>query len=227
MQTTLANIFAKPVVKFYKRQIVKDPFHLAIRQWKRDQGNKRLRYEYPLGEESVVLDVGGYEGAFADAITHRYHSQVHVFEPMPHFYRRCTTRFLNQPNVRVFEYGLGNADEVLRLSDSADASSFHVARDGATMIEARIRDIASVWDELGLDEVDLIKINIEGGEYPLLNRLIETGLVARIKHIQVQFHDFIEDANQQRDSIRAGLADTHDESWCYSFVWESWQRKSA
>ena len=35
----------------------------------------------------------------------------------------------------------------------------------------------------------LMKINIEGGEFELLERLLETRLISRIENIQVQFHN--------------------------------------
>jgi len=79
--------------------------------------------------------------------------------------------------------------------------------------------------ENGFSEIDLISINAEGGEYDMLRRMIDTGLVARCKNIQVQFHNFHPDAEHLRNELRAGLAKTHSESFCYKWVWESWARK--
>ena len=88
-----------------------------------------------------------------------------------------------------------------------------------------VRDVLSVWEELDLGRVDLMKINIEGSEYPLLRRLIETTLIQQIDNIQVQFHDFVDDAARQRDELRRQLEPTNDETWCYEFVWENWARR--
>ncbi len=82
-----------------------------------------------------------------------------------------------------------------------------------------------VWQELGAIQVALLKINIEGGEYDLLERLLETGLVGQFQHLQVQFHRFVPDAEKRRDFIRTGLAHSHEERWCYPWVWESWTLK--
>lgn len=50
--------------------------------------------------------------------------------------------------------------------------------------------------------IDLIKINIEGGEYELLDRLIETDLIKQIENIQVQFHDFSETSSSEMERIQ-------------------------
>lgn len=39
-----------------------------------------------------------------------------------------------------------------------------------------------------IDDIGLMKINIEGGEYELLERMIELGIINKVKDIQIQFH---------------------------------------
>jgi hypothetical protein len=72
--------------------------------------------------------------------------------------------------------------------------------------------------------IDLLKVNIEGAEYDVLNHMIGAGLHKRIKNIQVQFH--------QIDGVPYGvwykeiekhLSLTHTRTWHYPFCWESWQ----
>jgi len=226
MQTKLANWLVKPATKFYKRTIVKDPFHVSVKQWKRDRGDATLRLDYPLDENSLVVDVGGYQGDFANALVDRYDCQVLLFEPMPTFSAECCNRFANVSKVSVFDFGLGAQDEQLSLSTSNDASSFFRNTEVDGSVSAQIKDIASVWEQLELQHIDLMKINIEGGEYPLVRRLIETGLIRQIDNIQIQFHDFVDDAVQLRNELRRQLKTSHHETWCYEFVWENWSRKN-
>lgn len=227
MPSTVTDWFLKPVVKFYKRNIIKDPFAVSVKQWKRDRGESTLRLNYPLNEHSIVLDVGGFHGDFAHAITERFGCQVLLFEPMPAFAEQCQERFGLNPRVSVFDYGLGERDEQLSLSVSSDASSFVRDQQRGESVAAQLRDVASVWHELELSRIDLMKINIEGGEYPLLRRMLEAGLLNQVQHLQVQFHDFVDNAEQQRQELRQQLADTHNETWCYTFVWENWSRSNA
>lgn len=218
----------KPVAKFYRRSILRDPFLVSVKQWKRDRGDARLRMNYPLTSDSIVLDVGGYVGDFASAINEKFGCRVLVFEPMQRFYQHCQTRFAEKDAVTVFNYGLGAADEQLRLSDSDDASSFCRRNSRVDTVSAELRDIDAVWRELGIQHVHLMKINIEGGEYPLLRRMLDQGLADQVDNFQIQFHNFVPDAVAQREELRHRLIETHTEDWCYDFVWENWQlRKSA
>ena len=86
-----------------------------------------------------------------------------------------------------------------------------------------MRSIDNVLADLDLEQIDLIKINIEGGEYELLPAILKSGFIDRIKYIQVQFHNFITGADNKREQIRHELEKTHSEMWNYDFVWESWE----
>ena len=68
-----------------------------------------------------------------------------------------------------------------------------------------------------------MKINIEGGEYELLEHLIEEKLMADIANIQVQFHDFIPGAQARMEAIQQELKKTHSLTYQYLFVWENWR----
>lgn len=226
MPKIFSDWLIKPATKFYKRTVLKDPFLVSVKRWKRDRGDTTLRQDYSLDENSVVLDVGGYHGDFAQAMIDRFGCRVFVFEPMPVFSEQCRQRFADDPRVSVLDYGLGACDEQLFLSTADDASSFFRNHDTNGSVAAQIHDVLSVWQELDLEHVDLIKVNIEGGEYPLLRRLIETNLIRQVSNIQVQFHDFVEDAELQRNELRQRLQPSHDETWCYEFVWENWSRRA-
>ncbi|MGY3211138.1 FkbM family methyltransferase [Mucilaginibacter sp. HD30] len=69
---------------------------------------------------------------------------------------------------------------------------------------------------------DLIKINIEGGEYDILLRMIESGLISKIKRLQIQFHELEKDSFNKMNKIREGLLLTHRPINQYEFVWEDW-----
>ena len=68
-----------------------------------------------------------------------------------------------------------------------------------------------------------MKVNIEGGEYDLLEGLIENGLTARIRNIQVQFHDFVPNAYERMKNIQLSLSKTHKITYQFEFVWENWE----
>ncbi|WP_158529660.1 FkbM family methyltransferase [Parvibium lacunae] len=214
------------IQNIFKREILRDPFLLEIKKWFRVDGDKTYRMEYPLNNSSVILDIGGYVGDFAKEMYERYQSTVYIFEPMPHYYDHCVIRFRQIKNIICLNYGLSGANQICTFTDSADATSFYKKNINSREISATLRDVNEVFKELKLDKIDLLKINIEGGEYDVLPAIIESGYIKNIRFLQIQFHNFIDNAETKRTQIREKLSITHQESWNFPFVWESWELKA-
>lgn len=191
--------------------------------WFRDQGDKSLRLNYDLDRHSMVFDLGGYEGQWTSDIVSKYGCSVHVFEPVAEFADRIVQRFHPNPKITVHKYGLASENNTARLTMDDDASSAFTAGEHST--EIRLVKAADFFSQHHITTVDLMKINIEGGEYDLLEHLIESGLIANIKNIQVQFHDLVPNAPQRMRKIQSELEKTHLLTYQYPFVWENWERK--
>lgn len=211
------------VINLYRREILRDGPLLEAKRWFRDDGDATLRLDYPLNADSVVVDLGGYKGDWAQQIYDRYSCNVHVFEPHPRFYQECRQRFDTNDNVSVYNYGLSNSEGKFSISDDGDASSFaKVGRNGPS-IDCNLRSAHEAFGDIGLSDIDLLKINIEGGEFQVLPNLFRNEWMARIRFLQIQFHT-VGNFKSERDSIRKQLSVTHSEQWCYEFVWEGWAR---
>jgi FkbM family methyltransferase len=221
------NIIKRVIVRLdylYKVYILKDPFLLEIKRWFKDLGHNKFNLNYQLNQNSIIFDVGGYHGDFAEAAFQKFGCRVFVFEPIPAFYDACKTRFKDKPSIICLNYGLSSASGSFPITLNDDASSFKKESLNNSTYLAEVRSISEAIVELGVENIDLIKINIEGGEFDLLPAIIECGLVKQVKYIQVQFHNFVDGAVVNRERIRKSLEKTHREMWNYEFVWESWER---
>lgn len=207
----------------YNRHIQHAPFLLEVDRWFRDRGDETLRLDYPLMGESVVFDVGGYLGDFAEAVYQRYGCKVYIFEPVPEFYEKCIARFSGNEKIVTLNYGLSSIDESLDIGLAADASSFASPHATGAVQKVLLRSVARVIGELGLSRIDLMKINIEGGEFEVIPALVKSGDIKKIQYLQVQFHNFVTHAESRRAEIRTQLQKTHMQMWNYDFVWESWK----
>jgi FkbM family methyltransferase len=190
--------------------------------------NSRLLYEADINSDSIVLDAGAYTGEWAQAILDCYNPTIHAFEPDPRNYKHLEGRALAAPRLIPYEYGLGDRNERVRMTlEFLGSSVFADGNDKKNVpsAEVEIRDIADVWKTLALDHVDLMKINIEGAEFPLLERMIEADLLERVDCYLIQFHEWHPGAYRRRRNIRKALGNTHDLAWDYHFVWEKWTRK--
>ena len=200
-----------------------DLFYLA--KWRENNGDRELKFNYPLTEESVVFDLGGYKGDFAYNINKMYNSNVYVFEPSKNFYSECATRFAHNKKIKCFNYGLFDKSQSFLLSNEGDSSSIVKNTTPSNGEEVFIKNFGEELNSLNITSIDLLKINIEGAEYDLLTYLITSKHIQKIKHVLVQFHDFYPDAAILRDEIRNKLSETHINKWNYPFVWESWSKK--
>ena len=205
-----------------KAYVLHDPAAVAVRQWFKDNADATLRLDYPLTEQSIVFDVGGYRGEWASRISERYNPYIFVFEPVPAYFAVIKEKLDRNTKIRVHNYGLSDKTETQRISILGDASS--TFRQDGDRITINLRDIWAYINEEEIQKIDLIKINIEGGEYPLLDRMLQQGIVEKCTDIQVQFHEFVPKAKSLREEIRKRLNQTHYLTYDYPFVWENWRR---
>ena len=191
--------------------------------------NPDILHDAPnIGSDSVVIDVGGYEGNWSARIFEKYQPHLYCFELEPNFAKKIAARFEANPKIRCFDYGLGATNATLRLMQKGLGSTLY-AEAGALpasgkSVEVEVRDIVGVLDELTLRQIDLLKLNIEGGEYDVLERMIAADRLKDVGCLMVQFHEWLDHANARRDKIRKTLRQTHRLAWDYRFIWEQWVR---
>ena len=165
-------------------------------------GLEPLRYCYKLKPNDIVFDVGSYRREFADKIAHKFKCKVLCFDALDNT-------------------AAGTQDGYLEVGGNYLYTSHY---DFKNRHLVKCCDLARVVKEQ--KEVALMKMNIEGYEYELIPHLIISGVMERVKNLQVQFH-LIEGKECEKlyETIFLGLSITHKITWRYPFVWESWERK--
>lgn len=182
---------------------------------------ENMRYDYPLDCNSYVIDLGGYEGRFAHILHNAYGCDIDVYEPINSFFLDCVRNLQPYPSVRIFNFGVGGRERTETFHLETDRTGVFANGSGE---EVRIKDIKDV---IGDRTVDLIKINIEGMEYEVLERVIELGLQNKLKNIQVQFHRIGDSYEDRYTKIREKLMETHNLSFDYEFIWQNFVLKEA
>jgi FkbM family methyltransferase len=203
-------------------------FFAAVRQ------EPTMLYDVDLRDGAVAVDVGGYHGEWTKQILGRATElgvgdfRVHVFEPEPSCVDELHTAFDGDARVRVHPFGLGGRDRTERMAvGGLGTSQFKsTGRNGfVATIAVDIRDVDGVLLSLGVERIDVMMINIEGGEYEVLDRMHEKGLLGRVETFFVQFHEFAPDAYRARRRNRQHLSATHACTWNYTWVYERWDRR--
>ncbi len=189
-------------------------------------GRWRLLWEdLPVSSRDTVVDAGGYAGEWTREVVWRYGVRSVVYEPVPAFAEGLRRLFAANDRVEVVQAGLAGEDRQAKVWVAGDGSGeFRQDRTGPA-VTAEMVDAARLLELHGIGEIACLKLNIEGGEYGVLGRLIRTANISRVRSLLVQFHRLFEDAEDRRNRIRQALAATHREVWCYPFVWERWSRR--
>lgn len=194
-----------------------------------------ILHDVDLPAGGVALDVGAYRGQWTERVLARAEARgqrdvtVHLFEPEPSSVAHLRAHLGDDPRVHVHPFGLGGTDRTLSLGLGGPGSSLY--KDGTTenflgATEVPVRDVGAVLDSLGLSTIELMMVNIEGGEFELIDRLHESGWLGRLGTLFVQFHEFGPDAYRGRRRNRRQLAETHDCTWSYPWVFERWDRRA-
>lgn len=186
-------------------------------EWRKQNGDNTYRINYELNNESVVVDLGARHGNWCNLIRNRYNSKIYCFEVFPQF---CNE--LKNQNYTTFCVAVSDKKEKVTLGISESEASLFFTE---STFESDSIEATEIFDLIEEESIDLIKINVEGAEYPILKNLIQSGKISKIKNIQVQFHLFDGEENSDYSYISEELSKTHELSWRFPFVWENWKIK--
>ena len=192
-------------------------------KWWSDGGDKKIRFNYNLNENSVVFDLGAYDGSFAEEIINKYNPKVYCFEPINEYTELLKTKFVDNDNVKIYNNAISNKNGIDKMYFNGNSSTIHVKTNN--VIEINCITLDRIMKDNNISKIDLIKINIEGEEYNLLEYMISKNLLIYCNNIQVQFHIIINDYINRYENIVMELNKTHELTYRYPFVWENWKLK--
>lgn len=191
-------------------------------RWYDDRADETLRLDYPLDSNSIVVDAGGFEGKWAYNICEKYDSTVYVLEPIKEFFQEIKVKLSSFPKAILLNYALTNktCDAIISV-DGWGSSLFDPE---AELLEGiKCLDVAEFLELHNISNIDLLKLNIEGSEYDVLEKLIELNFVPNIKNIQIQYHSYFPSSIERRNAITEKLSATHERTWNYEWIMENWK----
>lgn len=195
-----------------------------VRKWFENDGDNQEWIYHDLDSRSIVYDVGGYKGRFTSDIYTMYQcQQIHVFEPVKKYSKELKKRFNRNKNIIIHSFGLSDKNYLQNISNNKDCSSLYLK--GKEYEKIKLVKISDFLTKNKINNVDLLKLNVEGSEFDILENLIHSGKIKIFKNIQVQFHDFVPNAKKHMLDIERKLSKTHRLTYRYEFVWENWYLK--
>ena len=183
-----------------------------------------------LPDDALAVDCGASLGDVTAALARRC-ARVVAFEPNPVAYELLERRFRRNRHVQVEQAAVGASAGTRRLYLHVDHDADPVGASlGSSLYASKLNvssgrwvdvDVIDLADFLGaLDaRVDLLKLDVEGAEVEILERLLETGRLASIGRVVVEMHDsVVPEITERGERLRAAL-----ESDAYSHVALDWR----
>jgi len=176
----------------------------------------------------IIFDVGGYKGHFSDLILKTLPgAKIFIFEPVYLYYKFLVKKYINNKNIKIFNFALSGHKLKKKISYDDDKSSIY---NSSILSPGELVDVISITDFLKqnqIKQVNLIKINIEGDEYDLLSDLINKNKIDIFDQLLIQFHYYKFEDYINFKNLRLSILKTHDEYYNLNFVWSKYIIKNS
>jgi FkbM family methyltransferase len=167
---------------------------------------------------SLAIDLGANVGRFTQVMA-ASGATVHAFEPNPYVFEALRRRFSSAPNVTLYPVAASDGSGVARLHLHRNAdrdqvlwsvgSSLLVEKgnvESDRFVEVETIDFAEFLTSLDRS-VALVKMDIEGAEIRVLERLLEAGRLTQIERLLVETHGLPE--RESVEEIRRRIERVH------------------
>jgi FkbM family methyltransferase len=139
---------------------------------------------------SVVVDIGAHRGDFAHAVIQRFGCRVVSAEPVKELYDSIP----HDPLHEVLNVAVGGKNQTISMNvfQARCASVLGPVTSGeqAATQTVEMVTLAELCRRAGVDQIDLLKMDIEGAEVDLFEACSDEQLRA-VKQITVEFHEFL------------------------------------
>lgn len=197
--TVNGNETLKPVIiKIPKREVFRlnNIFH---------KDEYRLPKGINITENSVIVDVGANVGAFAIyARMWNSNANIYCFEPNPQVIPLLELNTQHFPNIERHYSALGEVDGELSLyqhPNNTGQSSTSQQIAGGKRVKVEVRNSGKFLSKKGISEIDVLKIDTEGAEVPILAGLKD--FLPYTKVVMLEYHT--EEDRRKIDEMLSGF----------------------
>ncbi len=206
---------------FFKNLFIEDYY---FKRWFEDNKNDIIRLDYPLDSTSVFFELGGFVGDYSSKIVDKFDTKAYIFEPKVDYFKELEKKFNGNKKINIYNLGLSDFNGTAYMDETGESSSI-VTNKSKNLEKVEVVKLSTFINKENIEIIDLININIEGSEYKVLNNLIDSKVISKIRSLQIQFHKNIALSTWKRFRIHRRLSKTHKLIWNYNFVWERWDIK--
>jgi FkbM family methyltransferase len=165
-----------------------------------EQKARQKLFSIRLQKKDIAIDCGANVGKITQHFS-EFGAKVYSFEPNPYAFEVLQERFNNVPNVECIPKGVGPKKGRMKLylhenSDKDEVywstgSSFLAVKGNVLMdkyVEVEVVDLCDFIESLNR-RVRILKMDVEGIECMILEKIIKTGVIDKIDYAFVETHD--------------------------------------
>lgn len=144
-----------------------------------------------LDQNSVVYSAGlGLDITFDEQLINKYGLEIHGFDPTPKSIKYLTENGLPD-SFSLHEYGISNRNGTQTFHipinpEHISHSTTNHRNTSTEAIEVAMKTLTATMEELGHESIDLLKMDIEGSEYDIIDEICREGIL--VKQILIEFH---------------------------------------
>lgn len=147
------------------------------------QHYQRLLNLEHINNNSIILDIGANIGDVTDVITKKYNPNIYCYEPNIICYNHMLKRFKKNSKIKIFNVAVSNFtgeaflyfhEKAKNIAEFNQRSSLKREKDGLDVnkkVKVDCINIKEILDQH--NEIDLIKIDVEGSEYEIMPEIIK------------------------------------------------------
>lgn len=163
-------------------------------------------YAFPnlLDENSIVYSFGiGEDISFDNSIINNHNCHVFGFDPTPKSINWIRSQKTHE-KFHFYEYGINSKSGFVDFYPPKNSE--HVSGSMATLdhvdvtrkVTVEMKSIVDIMDELGHSHIDVLKMDIEGAEYDVIEDILNAKI--SVHQILIEFHDrFFEDGHRKTE----------------------------
>ena len=162
---------------------------------------KNIEREFPtldLNNLETVLDLGANNGIFIEKMLRSGVKNIYGFEPNPNALYNLAYRYGSNEKVKIINKAISNSSGKLNFyyhPDNSTISAFdknhitpHLPEHEIINCEVETIRLDEYCASQNLNVIDLIKIDVEGAEYMILNSL-NKDFYSKVKNLLVEIHE--------------------------------------
>lgn len=145
-----------------------------------------------LHSSSIVYCAGvGKDISFEHALVKKFGLTLYLFDPSPTGLETMALRENRDEKIQFYPLGLAGRSGALEFGEPAVMleGSYTIANENSKRIVFDCTSVADFMQKQGHDHIDLLKMDIEGCEYEVLNSILQSRLSIRM--ICCEFHHFL------------------------------------